>query len=96
MKQHSTCDWYCTTNPFNPIYTQLNNNDYPEPAKPEVMEVIEEAMDIEATLKGDVDLGYVKFRVKLNDYSFVGSGLWLWKIRLSKGEGFMRHRAAVS
>ena len=84
MEQHSTSDLYCTTTPFNPIYTQLNNNDYPKPAKPEVMEVIEEAMDIEATIKGDVDLGYVKFRVKLNDYSFVGSGLWLWKVRYYK------------
>ena len=83
MEQYNA-DWYCTQCPFWVLSTQLDNNDFPEPSRPEVMEVLEEAQDIDATLSGDVDIDYVKFRIKLNDYSFVHTGLWLWKVRYFK------------
>ena len=83
MKQYNA-DWYCSQCPFWVLSTQFDNNDFPKPSRPEVMEVIEEALDIDATIEGDMDIDYIKFRVKLNDYSFVGTGLWLWKIRYFK------------
>ncbi len=83
MKQYNA-DWHCTQSPFWVLSTQLDNNDFSEPSRPEVMEVLEEAQDIDATLSGDVDIDYVKFRIKLNDYSFVPTGLWLWKVRYFK------------
>ena len=67
--------------PFNPLY--LNNN-YPLSQEPAIVETIEEILDIECTLSGDVDLDYVAYRIKLNDYAFVSSGLWLWKVRYFK------------
>ncbi len=83
MQQYNV-DWYGTQCPFWVLSTQFNNPDFPEPSRPEVMEVMEEAMDIDATIEGDMDIGYIKFRIKLNDYSFVSTGLWLWKIRYFK------------
>ena len=83
MKQHST-DWYCSQSPFYVLSTQLANPDFPGPNKPEVQEVLEEALDIDSTIEGDVDIDYVKFRIKLNDYQWVSTGLWLWKIRYFK------------
>ncbi len=80
MRQYNA-DWYCSQCPFWVLSTQLDNNDFSEPSRPEVMEVLEEAQDIDATLSGDVDIDYVKFRIKLNDLGFVSTGLWLWKVR---------------
>ena len=83
MEQYNA-DWYGSQCPFWVLSTQLDNNDFPEPSRPEVMEVLEEAQDIDATLSGDMDIDYIKFRIRLNDYSFVGTGLWLWKVRYFK------------
>ena len=67
--------------PFNPLYV---NNEYPLSEKPEIVSTIEEILDIEATLSGDIDLNYIVWRIKTNDYSFVTTGLWLWKVRYYK------------
>ena len=83
MNQYNN-DWYGTQCPFWVLSTQFDNPDFPNPTRPEVQETIDEALDIDATLEGDVDIDYVKFRIKLNDYSFVGTGLWLWKVRYFK------------
>ena len=48
MEQYNA-DWYCSQCPFWVLSTQLDNPDFPESTKPEVMEVIEEALDIDAT-----------------------------------------------
>ena len=80
----ATHDLPRTTNlqsPFNPLYL---NNDYPLSQEPEIIETIEEILDVESTLSGDINLDYIAFRIKLNDYAFVITGVWLWKVRYYK------------
>ena len=67
--------------PFNPLYV---NNNYPLSEKPEIVSTLEEILDIEATLSGDIDIDYIVWRIKTNDYAFVITGLWLWKVRYYK------------
>ncbi len=76
--------WFCWRNPFTSIYTYFNSGDYPQPTNTAILETLEEVMDIEATLSGDIDLGYIAHRIKMNDYAFVGTGLWLWQVRYFK------------
>ena len=83
MQQYNA-DWYCSQCPFWVLSTQFDNNDFPTPSRPEVLEVIEEALDIDSTIEGDMDIDYIKFRIKLNDISWVSTGLWLWKVRYFK------------
>ncbi len=81
---NATPDWFCWQNPFSSLYTQLNSGDFPEPKDLAVVETLEEVLDIEATLSGDMDVGYIAMRIKMNDYSYVSTGLWLWKCRYYK------------
>ena len=76
--------WFCWQNPFTSIYTHFNSGDYPQPKDTAILETLEEVMDIEATLSGDMDLEYIAHRIRMKDYSFVGSGLWLWQVRYYK------------
>ncbi len=80
----SSAHWFCWQNPFTSLYTHFNSGDYPQPKDTAILETLEEVMDIEATLSGDMDLDYVALRIKMNDYSFVCSGLWLWQVRRYK------------
>ncbi len=84
IMQQYNADWYCSQCPFWVLSTQFDNNDFPTPSRPEVLEVIEEALDIDSTIEGDMDIDYIKFRIKLNDISWVSTGLWLWKVRYFK------------
>ena len=80
----SSAHWFCWQNPFTSLYTHFNSGDYPQPKDTAILETLEEVMDVEATLSGDMDLGYIAHRIRMNDYSFVGSGLWLWQVRRYK------------
>ena len=77
----SKTDFINLQSPFNCLYT---DNDYPLSKKPEIVGTLEEILDVECTLSGDIDLDYVAFRIKLNDYAFVSTGAWLWKVRYFK------------
>ncbi len=82
--KHNNTDWYGVQSPFWVLSTQLKNPDFANPSSNEIKEVLSEAIDIDATIEGDVDLDYVKFRIKLNDFSWISTGLWLWKVRFFK------------
>ena len=74
--------WFCWKDPFTSLYTYLEQ--HLKSRDTAIQETLEEVLDIESTFSGDMNLEYVAHRIRMNDYSFVGSGLWLWKVRYYK------------
>lgn len=80
-EKHKDLQKHYLPSPFTALYL---NTDYEISKQPHILDMLEEVHHIAETIPGDVDLGYVDFKVKHNDIAFVSSGAWLFQVRLYK------------
>ena len=80
-EKHEELSKHYLPSPFTALYL---NTDYEISKQPHIQDMLQEVHDIGETIPGDVDLGYVDFKVRHNDISFVSSGAWLFQVRLYK------------